>query len=142
MKLPKVTVGKLHISLTGLLLATIAGGAVAALPIGFSSTVSGDLFANGALPGTVLLLRNGKFGTATEKDIAFYQDIYTYKALHETFHLAKQGGYDDEQMAAAAFSLTGKVMPPVPANITGLARASIFSSRFDTELKKYCAYFK
>lgn len=68
--------------------------------------------------------------------------MYTYKAVHETSHLAKQGGYDDEQMAAAAFSLAGKVMAPVLANITGLTRASIFSTRFDDELKKDCAYPK
>ena len=104
--------------------------------------MSGDLFANGASPGTVLLLQNGKFGTPTAEETAFYQAIYTYKAVHETSHLGKQGHYDDEQLAAAAFSLAGKVMPPVPANITGLARASIFSSRFDDELKKHCTYPK
>jgi hypothetical protein len=96
-----------------------------------------------ALPGTVLLLQNGMFGTPTEKHVAFYQGIYAYKAVHETFHLAKQGGYDDEQMATAAYSLAGKKMEAVPAGITGpLGRASIFSSRFDDELKKHRPYPK
>jgi YD repeat-containing protein len=105
-------------------------------------TVSGNLFGNGASPGTVQLLQSGQFHPPSAKETAFYQAIYAYKAVHETFHLASQNGYDDEQMATAAYSLAKRKMEPVPANITGLARASIFSSRFDDELKKHCAYPK
>ncbi len=103
-------------------------------------TVGGDLFANGASPGTVLLLQNGQFRPPSDKQIAFYQGMYAYNAVHETFHLGKLGHYDDEQMAAAAYSYAGRVMPRVPNNVTGLTRASIFSSRFDNELKKHCPY--
>jgi hypothetical protein len=105
-------------------------------------TVSGNLFANGGSPATVELRQNGQYRPPSAQDIVFYQAIYAYKAVHETFHLASQNGYSDEQMARAAYSLAGKKMEPVPANITGLARLSIFSSRFDDELKKHCAYPK
>lgn len=49
MNLPKVTLGKVHISLTGLLLALVAGGTFAALIIGFSSTGTPTTYA--ASPG-------------------------------------------------------------------------------------------
>jgi hypothetical protein len=90
----------------------------------------------------VLLLQSGQFHPPSDKELAFYQGIYAYKAVHETFHLASQNGYDDEQMARAAYSLVGKKMESLPSNLTGLARAAIFSSRFDDELKKHCAYPK
>jgi hypothetical protein len=35
-----------------------------------------------------------------------------------------------------------KQMGPVPANITPFGRVTLFSSRFDDELKKHCAYPK
>lgn len=73
-------------------------------------TVSGNLFANGALPGTVQLLQSGQFHPPSAKETAFYQAIYAYKAVHETFHLASQNGYDDEQMATAAYSLAKRKM--------------------------------
>lgn len=101
-------------------------------------TVGGDLFARGASPGTVLLLRNSTYGAPTPRQTAFFQASYAWKALHETFHLGKQGGYDDEQMAAAAYSYAGKSLPSAPANLTGFSRASFFSSTFDNELKKHC----
>lgn len=103
-------------------------------------TVSGDLFAHGASPGTVLLLQNGTFGTPTSKQVSFFQGMYTYKALHETFHLGTQGGYDDFQMASAAYSLAQKQLPTAPRNLTGLALAAYFSRKFDEELKKHCPY--
>ena len=49
MKLPKVTLGKVHITLTGLLLFTFAGGALVALTIGFSSSGTATTYA--ASPG-------------------------------------------------------------------------------------------
>jgi cupredoxin-like protein len=49
MKLPKVSLGKLHITLTGLVLATIAVGALAAFTIGFSSSATAT--ASAASPG-------------------------------------------------------------------------------------------
>lgn len=49
MKLPKVTLRKVHITLTGLLLFTIVCGALAALTIGFSSTGTAMTYA--ASPG-------------------------------------------------------------------------------------------
>jgi hypothetical protein len=82
-------------------------------------TVSGNLFANGALPGTVQLLQNGQFHPPSAEETAFYQAMYTYKAVHEIFHLASRNGYDDEQMATAAYSLAKRSMNPVPANKTG-----------------------
>ena len=101
-------------------------------------TVSGDLFAYGANPGTVELLQNAQYRTPTQQEIAFFQQMYAWKAIHETLHLGKQGSYDDEQLAVAAYSLARKDMQKVPDSVTGLARASIFSARLDTELKKHC----
>ena len=99
-------------------------------------TVSGDLFARGALPGTVLLIPNRTYGPATPRQTAFFQADYAYTALHETFHLGKQGGYSDEQMATAAYSLAGKLLPSTTQ--TGYGRATFFSDKFDKELMKHC----
>lgn len=96
-------------------------------------TVRGDLFANGAKPGTVYLARFRQFDPPTAKVIAVAQASYAYRALHETFHLARQGGYSDEQMARAGYSLAGKEPPNLaPTDILS------WSGRFDDFLGKHC----
>jgi YD repeat-containing protein len=102
-------------------------------------SVRGDLFAGGS-PGTVELLQSGGFPPSA-RDIARSQAVYAYKSLHETFHLGKQGGYSDEQMATAAYSLARKELDKRP-DLKGFTRASHFSRIFDQELKKHCPYPK
>jgi len=74
-------------------------------------TVTGDLFANGALPGTVHLSPFRSFNPVSAEFAAQQQRRYAYRALHETLHLARQGGYSDEELARAACSLAN-VPPP------------------------------
>jgi hypothetical protein len=97
-------------------------------------TVKGDLFANGALPGTVYLTPYRTIDrTASPAEAAAAQGRYAYTALHETFHLARQGGYSDEQMARTACSLAD-VPPP------NYSHDDVFSwsGRFDDFLKEHC----
>ena len=102
-------------------------------------TVDGDLFAYGARPGSVWLVPNRTYGPPTAKQFAEYQADYAYTALHETFHLGKQGGYTDEQMADAAYSLAGKQLPQPPkGKDEGYSRATFYSGLFDEELMKHC----
>jgi hypothetical protein len=97
------------------------------------ATVLGDLFANGAKPGTVWILGCKQFAPPSAEYIATAHVTYAYRALHETFHLARQGGYTDEQMAKAACSLAGKPEPT-------FASTEIFnwSGRFDDFLGLHC----
>lgn len=86
-------------------------------------TIDGDLFANGARPGTVWLVPNRQYGSMTARRIAEFQADYAWTALHETFHLAMQGGYRDEDMAAAAYSLAGKALPKT--SLTGGCKSQV-----------------
>ena len=96
-------------------------------------SVRGDLFANGEKPGTVYLARFRQFDLPTAKVIAAAQASYAYRALHETFHLARRYGYTDEQMARAGYSIAGKVPPNyAPTDILN------WSARFDDFLGKHC----
>ncbi len=97
------------------------------------ATVLGDLFANGAKPGTVWLAPFRSFGPPTATYVKSSQAAYAYRALHETFHLARQGGYNDEQMARAACSLAGKEAPTF-----GTAEIFRWSGCFDDHLGKHC----
>jgi hypothetical protein len=72
------------------------------------ATVSGDLFADGAEPGTVHIRPDRAAGSA---EIGWAQHRYAYKALHETLHLGKRGWYFDRDLARAAYSLAGKTEP-------------------------------
>ena len=104
-------------------------------------TVDGDLFANGARPGQVWLVPNRQYGSSmSAQRIAEFQDDYAWTALHETFHLGKQGGYDDEHMAAAAYALAGLTLPTT--SLTGLDRAYFYTANFDNELMKHCPKLK
>ena len=96
-------------------------------------TVTGDLFANGALPGTVHITPFRSFGPPKPADAAKAQRRYAYRALHETLHLARQGGYTDEQLARAACSLDN-VPPPNFSSADILS----WSARFDKSLGKHC----
>jgi RHS repeat-associated protein len=91
-------------------------------------TVSGDLFANGALPGTVHI---NPFPTV--QGTASAQARYAYKALHETFHLGKQGWYSDEQLARAAYAYAVKQAPNYGRDDT-----LKWSGRFDDFLSEHC----
>jgi hypothetical protein len=96
-------------------------------------TVKGDLFANGALPGTVWMAPFRSFNPPGPQLVATGQASYAYRALHETFHLARQGGYTDEQMARAAYSLAGLEPPSfAPGDILR------WSGRFDDFLGQHC----
>ena len=68
--------------------------------------------------------------------IAEFQADYAWTALHETFHLGKQAGYRDEELAAAAYALAGMILPKT--SLTGVARAYFYSDKFDDELMKHC----
>jgi hypothetical protein len=96
-------------------------------------TVKGDLFANGAKPGTVYLAPFRSFGTPSATTLASAQAGYAYRALHETFHLARQGGYTDEQMARAGYSLAGLQAPTY-----GTSEILKWSGRFDDFLGQHC----
>jgi len=97
-------------------------------------TVRGDLFANGAKPGTVYLAAWNTFNIPPKaQDIANGQASYAYKALHETFHLARQGGYTDEQMARAACKLANVPAPNFMPN-----QIAAWSSTFDLHLGAHC----
>jgi hypothetical protein len=103
-------------------------------------TVEGDLFANGAHKASVLLVPNRQYGSMSAQVLAEFQADYAWTSLHETFHLGKQGGYDDEQLAAAAYALAGMALPET--DLTGQARAFFYSEKFDTELMKHCPKLK
>jgi hypothetical protein len=96
-------------------------------------TVRGDLFANGAKPGTVYLAPFKSFGTPSATTFASAQAGYAYRALHETFHLGRQGGYTDEQMAKAGYSLAGLQAPTY-----GASEILKWSGRFDDFLVQHC----
>jgi hypothetical protein len=107
----------------------------------FYDTVDGDLFANGARPGTVWLVPNRLNGSSmSARRIAEFQADYAWTALHETFHLGKQGGYSDEQMAAAAYVLARMKLPETKRQ--GLERVLFYSAVFDDEFKKHCPKHK
>ena len=97
------------------------------------ATVKGDLFANGALPGTVWIAPWRQYSAPTAKVIADANASYAYRAIHETFHLARQGGYSDEQMARAAYSLANRVPPTYSPN-----EIFMWSGRFDDFLGLHC----
>ena len=99
-----------------------------------AGTVTGDLFANGALPGTVHITPFRSFGPASPEQAAAAQARYAYKALHETLHLARQGGYSDEELARAACSLAN--VPPPNFDHTNIF---MWSGRFDDLLKEHFA---
>ena len=104
-------------------------------------TVDGDLFANGARPGSVWLVPNRGYGSSmSEQRVAEFQADYAWTALHETMHLGKQGHYNDEQLAAAAYALAGLTLPTTDK--TGLERANFYSAKFDDQLIKYCPKLK
>jgi len=98
-------------------------------------TVSGDLFARGALKGTVHLTPHRTNNReATPREIADAQNRYAYRAIHETFHLARQAGYNDYQLAVAAYSLENMDLPEdVPQD-----DVLTWSNRFDNFLKQHC----
>jgi hypothetical protein len=96
-------------------------------------TVTGDLFANGALPGTVHITPYRTIDrTASPAEAAAAQGRYAYRALHETLHLARQGGYTDEQLARAACSLAN--VPPPNYSPTDIF---MWSGRFDDLLQQH-----
>ena len=97
------------------------------------ATVKGDLFANGAKPGTVWIAPWKQYNPPTPQVIADANASYAYRALHETFHLARQGGYTDEQMARAAYSLADRVPPTY-----GPGEVYKWSGRFDDFLGQHC----
>ena len=100
-------------------------------------TVSGDLFANGALPATVHIIPFMTPGAPNRYHLAQRDDYYARAGIHEPFHLARQGGYSDEQMARTAYALAGKALPNVKR--TGdLTEAYTWSGLWDRELQKHC----
>ena len=101
----------IHCILDGFQRITNAGGYQLDESISFGGTVSGDLFANGALPGTVKLSPFRSFGPPTAAVAAGAQRRYAYRAVHETLHLARQGGYTDAELAMAACSLANVPVP-------------------------------
>jgi hypothetical protein len=100
-------------------------------------TVSGDLFANGASPGTAHLIPFRTPGAPNRYHLAQRDHYYAGAGIHEPFHLARQGGYSDEQMARTAYALAGKALPSVQRT-GGLTEAYAWSSLWDTPLQKNC----
>ena len=97
-------------------------------------TVQGDLYADGALPGTVYITPYYAIDRiVSPAETASVQGRYAYTALHETFHLARQGGYNDQQMARTACFLAG-VPPPEYSDLDVFS----WSRRFDDFLKQHC----
>ena len=122
----------IHCILDGYERITAAGGYQLDESIFFGGTVTGDLFANGALPGTVKLSPFRTFGPASPSVAADAQRRYAYRAVHETLHLARQGGYSDEELARAACSLANVPVPNFnPTDI------QMWSARFDDLLKQH-----
>lgn len=100
-------------------------------------TISGDLFANGAKPGTVRLIPFITLGAPNRYHLRQRDDYYAGAGIHEPFHLARQGGYSDEQMARTAFALANEAVPSVPK--TGdLTEAYNWSQLFDRKLQDKC----
>ncbi len=100
----------------------------------FFNTVSGDLFVNkGGEPATVHLFPERSYGPPNAWSVNYARRNYIYGALHETFHLAGKGGYNDQQMVEAAYALAGKQLP-------NRSPDAVFdwSTNFDDELLKYC----
>ena len=102
----------------------------------FYNTVSGDLFVTkGGQPATVHLLPWNTYGTPTAYDIREANRNYTYGALHETFHLAGKGGFDDEQLLRAAYDLANKA---IPKHMENSKNSLNWSAMFDDELMQHC----
>jgi hypothetical protein len=95
------------------------GGYVASMPAGathYGGTVDGDAFASldpghGARPAVSYLHPFNYFGSLTQRINTQAQQYYSYIALHETFHLAARGGYNDEDMAKVVSKMTGWALP-------------------------------
>jgi hypothetical protein len=110
-------------------------------------TVSGDLFfgefTNPSLPeiftagpGTVYITPFGPVGrSARRREVALAQARYAFTAFHETLHLGKQGGYNDEVLARAGHEVDGTISPSIPSE-----NYLAWSENFDEVLKKHCAY--
>ena len=102
----------------------------------FYNTVSGDLFVTkGGQPATVHLLPWNTYGTPTAYDIREANRNYIYGALHETFHLAGKGGFDDEQLLRAAYDLANKA---IPKHMENSKNSLNWSAMFDDELMQHC----
>jgi hypothetical protein len=97
------------------------------------ATVMGDLFAFGAKPGTVYITPQRSFGPPTPEFVRISKGVYAYRALHETFHLARQGRYSDKQLAITACSLAN-----VPAPNFSDAAIFAWSGHFDIFLDAHC----
>lgn len=100
-------------------------------------TVSGDLFANGAKPGTVHIIPFKTLGPPNRYHLRQRDDYYAGAGIHEPFHLARQGGYSDKQMAQTAYALANETLPKVPET-GGVTEAYKWSQLFDTRLQAKC----
>lgn len=97
-------------------------------------TVDGDAFASveghGARKATAYLHPFGYYGTLNNVQA---QQYYAYNALHETFHRAARGGYDDEAMAKVVSKITGWAAPPKGSSVEQ------FSQFWDHYLRDHCS---
>jgi hypothetical protein len=122
------------------------GGYVLTTGIGYH-TVSGDYYVHKETGGATWALSamvhiipwyNPSGRPPSARTTAQAQAYYALAALHETFHLAARGGYNDEQMAIAAASLPGAAPGlPKPGSDVGA-----FSNYWDHELAKHCPEMK
>lgn len=99
--------------------------------------VSGDLFANGAAKGTVHLIPFLTLGAPNRYHLRQRDDYYAGAGIHEPFHLARQGGYSDEQMTRTAYALAGLAVPDIKRT-GGLTEAYNWSQLWDRILQEKC----
>ena len=112
-------------------------------------TVEGDLFAegmNGTPPGSVPIVPNRLYSKPTPEQIALFQALYAFTALHETFHIGKRGWYTDEQVATTMREVEGLPIPTTGIHGTPVSsmdqytRVTFFSDMLDQALKRHCGY--
>lgn len=100
-------------------------------------TVGGDAFASldpkhGAKPAIVYLHPFQYYDVLTERINAQAQLHYAFSALHETFHRAARGAYDDTEMAQVVSKITGWPLPPKGSDVT------TYSGFWEAYLSSHC----
>jgi type I restriction-modification system DNA methylase subunit len=112
-------------------------GFVAGMPADvqhYGGTVEGDAFAwqDGQGVNAIAYLHPFAYDRMRPGTNEQAQLSYSFKAIHETFHLAARGGYSDKDMAEVVSKITGWALPPKGSSVEK------YSQFWDTYLNAHC----